>query len=226
MACGDRWRASHDASVAPKPPPSYCCPFEIDGVEERAGLYEPAATWTHTGMWQVGGGSLHHVIPKQWRQRLAYTGMSLLVTWHTLAMVVAPSPDSDITDAARSVLDPYLTLFRLDNGWGFFAPEVGRGSQFRYVVEDAAGNRTTFIPAETLNRFHPSSIWIRDRYIAVMEKPKAYADAAGAVPVPGPRRAETGRGHPAGARAEGISSSGPAERQTAARSGVRRSQRP
>jgi len=67
--------------------------------------------------------------------------MSLLVTWHTFAMVVAPSPDSDITDAARSILDPYLTLFRLDNGWGFFAPDVGSGSQFRYVIEDAAGNR-------------------------------------------------------------------------------------
>jgi hypothetical protein len=106
--------------------------------------------------------------------------MSLLVTWHTFAMVVAPSPDSDITDAARSILDPYLTLFRLDNGWGFFAPDVGHGSQFRYVIEDAAGNRTTFIPAETLNRFHPTSIWMRDRYIAVMEKPRAYADAAGA----------------------------------------------
>jgi hypothetical protein len=134
----------------------------------------------HTGIGQVGWGSLHHVIPKQWRQRLAYAGMSLLVTWHTFAMVVAPSPDSDITDAARSILDPYLTLFRLDNGWGFFAPEVGRGSQFRYVIEDAAGNRYTFIPAETLNRFHPTSIWMRDRYIAVMEKPRAYADAAGA----------------------------------------------
>jgi len=121
-----------------------------------------------------------HQIPKQWRQRLAYAGMSLLVSWHTFAMVVAPSPDSDITDAARSILDPYLALFRLDNGWGFFAPDVGHGSQFRYVIEDATGKRHTFIPAEKLNRFHPTSIWMRDRYIAVMEKPKAYADAAAA----------------------------------------------
>jgi len=121
---------------------------------------------------------LHQVIPKQWRQRLAYAGMSVLVSWHTFAMVVAPSPDSDITDAARSLLDPYLALFRLDNGWGFFAPEVRLGSQFRYVIEDASGQRHTFIPAEKLNRFHPTSIWMRDRYIAVMEKPKAYADAA------------------------------------------------
>ena len=123
---------------------------------------------------------LHGVVPKQWRQRLLYIGMSLLVSWHTFAMVVAPSPESEITDAARTILDPYLALFRLDNGWGFFAPEVGRGSQFRYVIEDATGKSHTFIPAEKLSRFHPTSIWMRDRYIAVMERPKAYADAAAA----------------------------------------------
>jgi hypothetical protein len=106
--------------------------------------------------------------------------MSLLVAWHTLAMVVATSPDSDLTDSARRLFNPYLTLLRLDNQWGFFAPNVGRGSQFRYVVEDAAGTRHTFIPAEKLNRFHPTSIWMRDRYIAVMEYPDTYADAAGA----------------------------------------------
>jgi hypothetical protein len=123
---------------------------------------------------------LHEIIPAQWRHRLMYAGMGLLVSWHTLAMVVAPSPDSDVTDAARALFDPYLTLFRLDNGWGFFAPTVGRGSQFRYVIEDTAGKKHTFIPAEKLNRFHPTSIWIRDRYIAVMEKPRAYAAAAAA----------------------------------------------
>ena len=123
---------------------------------------------------------LHRLIAPLWRKRLLYAGMSLLVSWHTLAMVVAPSPDSDITEAGRTLLHRYLNLFRLDNGWGFFAPTVGLGSQFRYVVEDATGKRHTFIPAEKLNPFHPTSIWMRDRYIAVMEKPIPYADAAAA----------------------------------------------
>lgn len=123
---------------------------------------------------------LRRLIATPWRQRLAYAGMSLLVSWHTFAMVVAPSPDSDIADSAREILHPYLTLFRLDNGWGFFAPNVGSGSQFRYVVEDAGGKRHTFTPAEKLNRFHPTSIWWRDRYVAVMEKPRLYANAAAA----------------------------------------------
>lgn len=123
---------------------------------------------------------LQQWISKEWRQRLAYTGMSVLVAWHTLAMMVAPAPDSDITEGARSLVQPYLSLFRLDNHWGFFAPEVGNGSQFRYVVEDATGTRYTFIPAEKLNKFHPTSIWMRDRYISVMEDPDTFADAAAA----------------------------------------------
>jgi hypothetical protein len=123
---------------------------------------------------------LHLLTSKQWRQHLAYAGMSALVAWHTLAMVIAPSPESDITEAARSLVQPYLTLFWLDHNWSFFAPGVENGSQFRYVVEDAAGKRHTFIPADKLSRFHPTSIWMRDRYIAVMESPQTYGDAAAA----------------------------------------------
>jgi hypothetical protein len=123
---------------------------------------------------------LHLLNLNQWRQRLAYAGMSALVAWHTLAMVVAPSPKSSITEAARSLVQPYLTLFWLDNHWAFFSPGVENGSQFRYVVEDAAGKRHTFIPADKLSRFHPTSIWMRDRYIAIMESPQTYGDAAAA----------------------------------------------
>ncbi len=121
---------------------------------------------------------MHYGLAKRWRQRLTYAGMSALVAWHTFAMVTATAPDSDISESARSILNPYLTLLRLDNQWGFFAPDVGNGAQFRYIIDDAAGNRYTFIPAEKLNKFHPTSIWMRDRYIAVMEYPKIYADAA------------------------------------------------
>jgi hypothetical protein len=123
---------------------------------------------------------LQRTIPEPWRQRLLYAGMSLLVTWHTLAMVVATAPDSLISENARRIFDPYLTLFRLDNQWGFFAPNVGNGSQFRYVVEDASGKMHTFVPADSLNKFHPTSIWVRDRYRLVMEEPETYGDAAGA----------------------------------------------
>ena len=93
---------------------------------------------------------LHQWISIDWRRRLTYGAMSLLVAWHTIAMVIAPAPDSDISEAARSLFHPYLTLFWLDNHWGFFAPDVRSGRQFRYVIEDATGKRHAFIPGEKL----------------------------------------------------------------------------
>ena len=59
---------------------------------------------------------------KQWRGRLAYAAMSLLVVWHTLAMIVAPSPDSVITRSVGALFEPYLTLFLLESTWSFYAP--------------------------------------------------------------------------------------------------------
>ena len=117
---------------------------------------------------------------KMWRQRLTYMAMSVFVAWHTLAMVVAPAPDSHVTQSLRALLQPYLTLFRLDNPWDFFAPTVGEGSRLRYVVEDAAGERHAFMPTEQLSWFHPDYFWFRAWYYAIIEYPELYADRAAA----------------------------------------------
>ena len=117
---------------------------------------------------------------KQWRGRLAYAAMSLLVVWHTLAMVVAPSPDSVISEQARSLFEPYLTLFLLESTWSFYAPDMRVEPEFRYVVEDASGEHHTFVPAEKLSRLLPSDIWVKDWYIHVMDHPKTYAKAVSA----------------------------------------------
>src|SRR5436190_12422071 len=75
--------------------------------------------------------------------------MSLVVGWHTLAIVVPPAPDSSaMVQSLRLLLQPYLSFFRLDNKWGFFAPSVGKHGRFHYIVEDAAGRRHTFAPSE------------------------------------------------------------------------------
>ena len=113
---------------------------------------------------------------KRQRPFLAYAAMSLLVVWHTLAMIIAVSPASVLTQAVRPLFDPYLTLFNLDNYWGFFAPHVGMGYQFRYVVEDAAGQQHVFIPTDKLSRFNPNSIWLRDRYRDVIDSADMYGD--------------------------------------------------
>ena len=95
-------------------------------------------------------------------------------------MIVAPAPDSYLSRSLRTLLQPYLTLLRLDSQWDFFAPNVGEGSRFRYIVEDEAGQRHTFNPAERLSWFHPSFFWVRGWYYAIMDDPDLYADAAGA----------------------------------------------
>jgi hypothetical protein len=83
-----------------------------------------------------------------WRERLIYLAMSLIVGWHSLAIFVAPMPDSSrLVQTFRALLQPYLSLLRLDNKWHFFVP-LGKYTQFRYVVEDTAGKQHLFIPAE------------------------------------------------------------------------------
>src|SRR5947209_12412850 len=62
-----------------------------------------------------------------WRQRLTYLAMSLFVGWHTLAIFVSPTPTaSGMVQSLRSLVQPYISFFRLDNQWSFFAPNVGR----------------------------------------------------------------------------------------------------
>jgi len=113
-------------------------------------------------------------------QRLTYVAMSLLVAWHTFAMVIGPAPESRITEAARDLAQPYLTFFGLQNPWEFFAPFVGPGYHFSYVIEDKAGDKHSFTPADRLNNLYPTSIWMKDRYTRIMTEPEAYGDAAGA----------------------------------------------
>ena len=115
---------------------------------------------------------------KVWRERVTYTAMSLFVAWHTLAMVVAPAPgSSDLIKGLRTVLDPYLHFFRLDNQWNFFAPDVGEQGRdpldisLRYVIEDDAGKLHRVDPAAALNWFLPSSIWFTAWYLALLDSP-------------------------------------------------------
>jgi hypothetical protein len=117
------------------------------------------------------------MISKPWRERLTYAAMSVFLAWHTLALVVAPAPDgSAMAQSFRRLLHPYLTLFKLDNKWDFYAPEVDKGRQFHYDIEDASANRHSFVPTDELSWFHPGYWWFRAWYDAVMDYPETYAD--------------------------------------------------
>jgi hypothetical protein len=121
------------------------------------------------------------MISNVWRQRLIYTAMSAFVAWHGLAMAVAPMPERSATGhGLRALLQPYLTLLRLDNGWDFFSPIVFNMYQFRYVIEDQSGKQLTFIPDTEFSRLHPSYFWIRGWHNAIIDNPEDYADIAAA----------------------------------------------
>ncbi len=116
------------------------------------------------------------------RNRLLYLAASAFVAWHTLAIFVAPMPnDSPLAQSLRSVLQPYLTLFMLDNKWNFYSPNVGAGEQFRYVVEDAAGNTRTFSPIEEVSWWHPSYWWFKAWHIAIANAPDVHGASVAAL---------------------------------------------
>jgi hypothetical protein len=118
---------------------------------------------------------------KQLGERLTYVAMSVFVAWHTLAIVVPPGPDNSVVvQSLRGLLHPYITLFRLDHKWDFYAPNVGRGHQFRYVVEDAAGTRHAFVPTDELSWHHPHYWWFRAWYGSIIGSPDDYGETVAA----------------------------------------------
>lgn len=114
-----------------------------------------------------------------WRDRLTYLAMSLVVGWHSFAMVVGPAPgNSTLVQSLRPLVQPYISLFRLDTSWNFFAP-VGKHTQFRYVIEDTEGQEFTFMPTEETHRSLSSYVWWREfkyLYEGVMESPETRGD--------------------------------------------------
>ncbi len=120
------------------------------------------------------------MISQPLRQRLGYLAMSAFVAWHTFAMVIAPAPESEVSRVARLALQPYLTFFRLDNEWDFFAPSVGQGSRLRYDIQDRTGKLHVFLPGEELRWYHPSFLGFRSWFYRIMDDPDNFADTAAA----------------------------------------------
>jgi hypothetical protein len=122
------------------------------------------------------------MIPKPLRERMIFAAMSVFLAWHTAAMLFAPAPDNSVIALAlRPVFQPYLSLLRQDNTWDFFAPTVDPGTNLRYTLEDAAGNRQTFVPTQELSWYHPKYFWYRSWYYAVIAEPDIYAEGLAAL---------------------------------------------
>ena len=121
------------------------------------------------------------MISKPWRERLTYTAMSVFVAWHAAATIFAPAPqNSVIAIALRPLFQPYLSLYRLDNPWDFFAPSVEAGAELHYDLEDASGARHTFVPTRELSWYHPHYFWYRSWYYGILGDADIYAEGAAA----------------------------------------------
>jgi hypothetical protein len=119
------------------------------------------------------------MIPVRWRARLVYTAMSAFIVLHTVTLLITPMPDNAMKKAVLSFLHPYVAPFRLNNTWDFYAPGIGYGTQFRYTVEDSAGQHHTFTPAAEISWFNPRYWWSSEWYKSVVKWPDDYAVVAG-----------------------------------------------
>src|SRR5262249_12771307 len=121
----------------------------------------------------------------QWRRRLTYLLMSMVVGWQALAIVISPAPgNSEAVQALQSLLKPYLSALRVDNSWVFFAPNVHKQTLFRYIVEDTAGKEHRFTPQRGPVRSLPAyAMWREFRYLyeGILVNVDDRGDAAGAL---------------------------------------------
>jgi hypothetical protein len=115
----------------------------------------------------------------QWRKRLFYAAASAFVVVHCATLLTGPMPDSVMKTGLLRVLHPYAAPLRLTSTWDFYAPGIGYGTQFRYTVEDSAGQGHTFAPADTISWFDPLYWWSSEWYKSVAKYPEDYATMAG-----------------------------------------------
>lgn len=117
---------------------------------------------------------LSSIVPEYWRGPIVYVVMSIFVAWHAICLIVGPAPqDNTIARALRPLVEPYLNLLYLNVEWGFFAP-VGMSAEFRYIIVDDGGREHTFRPTTGLAWYHPSKLWIFDRYRTIAQRSDAY----------------------------------------------------
>jgi predicted DCC family thiol-disulfide oxidoreductase YuxK len=111
------------------------------------------------------------MVSKKWRGRSLYTVASLFLAWHTVSTMLAPLPDKNaIVHAFRTVFQPYLTLTGTDTTWDFFSP-LSSSYEFRYVIEDAAGNQHTFTPIADVSWLTPNHRWDERIFATLISTP-------------------------------------------------------
>jgi hypothetical protein len=113
------------------------------------------------------------------RRQATYLAMSTLLIWHTLAILVGPAANSALTQQARKLLGPYLTVLGIDNRWAFFAPSVENGVIFRYEIALPSGERRAYVPLDQVPAYSPIRRWLRDRFREMLDKPDLYAGVVG-----------------------------------------------
>ncbi len=101
--------------------------------------------------------------------RLKYPLLSIFLLLHLTALLLGPSPKSEVTAAAYANFEPYLELLNLDNGWAFFAPNPATGTQLKYRVRTKTGVERVFRLTEAVPKMDPAC----SRFIELFTLPKS-----------------------------------------------------
>lgn len=119
---------------------------------------------------------------RSWRRTTTYVLMSAFLVWHTLAMVIPPSPSNYLTIFLTKLLKPYLDIFQLRGRWHFFAydytPRDSPGDYFRYAITMSNGEKMYFDPIKDLNPLHPEDWYFRDWYLKIINQPDIFGEYA------------------------------------------------
>lgn len=81
--------------------------------------------------------------------------LSIFIVWHALAIVfVGPFSYSHLRSSLMTYFHGYLTFFRLDHSWPFYAPNVFRGSILKYETTSQSGETKIYPLTQAKKKFN------------------------------------------------------------------------
>lgn len=107
-----------------------------------------------------------------------YLLASLFVAWHVLATVEAPAPESHLAYRVYPAFLPYLKLFHLNHGWGFYSGGLWGTLRVRYRVNTAPGEHRDFPLSENASSYGVAALRYRTLFNNVGTAGVAFTSSA------------------------------------------------
>lgn len=112
-------------------------------------------------------------------RRLGYALFSLFILWHVAAItIVGPFSKSYLRDGLMQVFGGYLSFFKLDRSWPFYAPNPAYGRIMRYETIDGDGKRALYPLTQARDKFDHAYFRYTNFYFYLFNNPQ-YSKARG-----------------------------------------------